>query len=62
MTYLSHDPKNGALSAHKSKRERDQWCESTGAEPITIKQAKELRPTWSAGDWKRFAALADFQG
>lgn len=61
MTYLSHDPKNGALSAHKSKREREQWCESTGAEAITMKQARELRPTWNAADWRRFTAMADYQ-
>ncbi|CAJ1765580.1 hypothetical protein DRM94_04185 [Aeromonas taiwanensis] len=61
MTYLSHNTQKGTLAAHKSKRERAQWCKSTGAEAITMEQAKTLRPTWNAADWRRFTAMADYQ-
>lgn len=61
MNYLSHNPQKGTLTACRSKRERAQWCESTGAAPITMEQAKALRPTWNAADWRRFTALTDYQ-
>lgn len=62
MTYLSHNQSKGTLSAHRSKRERAQWCARTGAEAITMERAKALRPTWTASDWRRFIALTDYQG
>lgn len=61
MTYLSHDTKNGTLSAHRSKRERTAWCERTGAQPVTKAEAMSKRPSWSAADWRRFVDLAQYQ-
>ena len=61
MMYLSHSTEKGTLTAHQSKRERDEWCARTGAVPVTKEEAKKVKPTWTAADWRRFELLAGYQ-